>query len=297
MLRPDRHRIFFFKAAGACLLVLAASAPPFNAAQDTPRPGGVLRVRPFSNDIQAEPRSRPGVWVFAIEQLFDGLVGIDGRPRPRSPVWPSTGRSRTTATGRPSSCARGVRFHHGRGPRRPRTSSIPSSVSSGPTSRSPFFEYFITRVVGAREFREGKAAEVSGFRAPAPYVFEIRVDLALQRGPSPPGMSFAKVLPKDLVESQGRTSSSSPSAPALSPSSRGCAAPASTSSGSASSGTPAITAGEALPRYPWRSARISPMDHFRNGEARHLPLPERGPGRVRVPASSGAGLGAGRTWP
>jgi len=203
MFRPDRRRIIFFNAAGACLLVLAASAPAFRAAQDSPRPGGVLRVRPFSNDIQPNLDPASGVWVFATEQLYDGLVGIgpDLTPVPGlADYWKGEPDGRRTAF----FLRKGSRFHNGR---EVTSEDVKFSFERllRPDVNSPFFEYFLTRVAGAREFREGKASEVSGFRAPAPGVFEIQWISPFSAALPLLGLSFAKILPKDLVESQGRS--------------------------------------------------------------------------------------------
>jgi ABC-type transport system substrate-binding protein len=202
MLRPDRYRIFFFQAAGACLLVLAASAPPFNAAQETPRPGGVLRVRPFSNDIKPNLDPASGVWVFATEQLYDGLVSIGPNLTPipgLAEYWKAEDDGRRTVF----YLRKGSRFHNGRVIT---SEDVKYSFERllRPDVASPFFEYFLTRVAGAREFREGKASEVSGFLTPAAEVFEIHWISPFSAALPLLGLSFAKVLPKDLVESQGR---------------------------------------------------------------------------------------------
>lgn len=191
------------RAAGFCLLAaLAAAAFPVPAGQDAPRSGGTLRVRPFSDDIAPNLDPAAGVWVFATEQIFDGLVAIDANLTPvpgLAEYWEvDPAGKRTLFYLRKGSC-----FHNGR---EVTSDDVKFSFERllRPEVGSPFYEFFTARVAGARDFREGRAAEVSGFRTPAPDVFEIQWVSPFVSALPLLGMSFAKVLPKDLVLDQGR---------------------------------------------------------------------------------------------
>lgn len=202
MLRANRLKVFLLRPAGVCLLVLAAAAVPPRVGQDTPRAGGTLRVRPFSNDITPNLDPASGVWVLATEQIFDGLVSIDANLSPApglAEYWQVEDDGRRTVF----FLRKGCRFHNG------------SEITSAdvkfsferllrPEVGSPFFEYFLTRVAGARDFREGRASEVTGFRTPASNVFEIQWTSPFVSALPLLGLSFAKVLPKDLVKDQGK---------------------------------------------------------------------------------------------
>jgi len=202
MLRANRLKVFLLRPAGVCLFVLAAAAIPLRVGQDTPRVGGTLRVRPFSNDIKPNLDPASGVWVFATEQIYDGLVAIDSNLNPvpgLAEYWKPEDDGRRTVF----FLRKGSRFHNGR---EVTSDDVKFSFERllRPDVGSPFFEYFVARVAGARDFREGRASEVSGFRAPSPGVFEIQWTSPFISGLPLLGLSFAKVLPKDLVLDQGK---------------------------------------------------------------------------------------------
>lgn len=198
-----RPKAGFLPSVLLCLLAaVAAVAFPTRAGQDTPRPGGTLRVRPFSDDIKPNLDPASGVWVFATEQIFDGLVAIDADLTPipgLAEYWSVEDEGRRMLF----YLRKGSRFHNGR---EVTSEDVKFSFERllRPEVGSPFYDFFVSRVVGARDFREGKAAEVSGFRTPGPDVFEIQWMSPFISALPILGMSFAKVVPKDLVLDQGR---------------------------------------------------------------------------------------------
>jgi ABC-type transport system substrate-binding protein len=201
MTRDNRTKNFLLRPAVICLLAVAVAFPA-RSGQETPRPGGTLRVRPFSEDIKPNLDPAMGVWAFATEQIFDGLVAIDANLAPvpgLAEYWRVEDEGRRTVF----YLRKGSRFHNGR---EVTSDDVKFSLERllRPEVGSPFIESFAARVAGARDFREGRAAEVAGFRAPAPDVFEIQWLSPFPSALSLLGMSFAKVLPKDLVQNQGR---------------------------------------------------------------------------------------------
>ena len=111
----------------------------------------------------------------------------------------SDGGSRITFKLRP-----GVRFHNGRELTAEDVKySLERLVKNRPGNT--YYQYFTRKVVGAEEYWQGQADEVTGFRVVDPTTFEIlwtrpfgSVGLYLL------GMYYCKILPKDLLESQGR---------------------------------------------------------------------------------------------
>jgi ABC-type transport system substrate-binding protein len=199
-----RPKSSFLRSLSLCLVAsaVAVAAFPIRAGQDTPRPGGTLRVRPFSDDVRPNLDPASGVWIFATEQIFDGLVAIDADLTPvpgLAEYWKVEDEGRRMLF----YLRKGSRFHNGR---EVTSEDVKFSFERllRPEVGSPFYDYFASRVAGARDFREGKATDVSGFRAPAPDVFEIRLVSPFVSALPILGMSFAKVLPKDLVQDQGR---------------------------------------------------------------------------------------------
>lgn len=198
---PGRRRALILWAGFCLLFAWAAGSIPGPAGQDTPRPGGTLRIRPFSEDIRPNLDPAAGVWVFATEQIFDGLVAIDADLNPvpgLAEYWIAEDGGRRTIF----YLRKGSSFHNGRAVT---SDDVKFSFERllRPDVGSPFFEFFASRVAGARDFREGRAAAVSGFRAIAPDVFEIEWNSPFASALPLLGLSFAKVLPKDLVLDQG----------------------------------------------------------------------------------------------
>ncbi len=187
----------------------AASVPPgpaFPSAQQSgvsPRYNGTFRIKgnwlPFNRVFDPALSSH----FFITEQLFDGLVKFDAHYNPMPSLaeyWIiSDGGSRITFKLR-----RGVRFHNGR---ELTAEDVKYSLERLVRDRpgNTYYQYFTRKVSGAEAFWQGLAAEVTGFRVVDPSTFEIlwtrpfgSVGLYLL------GMHYCKVLPKDLLESQGR---------------------------------------------------------------------------------------------
>jgi ABC-type transport system substrate-binding protein len=192
------------------LVMLAAAAvpaipalPPSQEPGKAPRHGGTIRIKgaytPFNQVFDPALPSH----YFITEQLFDGLVKFDSRFNPipaLAEYWMSSnGGARITFYLR-----RGVRFHNGR---ELTADDVKYSlerlirVGAGRSSH----QYFTDKVIGAEEYRLGKATGVTGFRVVDPLTFEIDWKRPYVAGLYLLGMYYCKILPKDLLESQGRS--------------------------------------------------------------------------------------------
>jgi ABC-type transport system substrate-binding protein len=191
-------------AAGVVLAAVVLTAWPAGplSSEDTPRYGGVLRVR--EDGVSPQPNLDPAVhsWTFATEQLFEGLVRLNAKldiVPALAEYWIISEDGRKTTF----ILKRGVKFHNDR-----EMNSLDVKFSLERLLRrdtqSPYAQLFISKVAGAQEFWDGKAEEVSGFRAPEKFVFEIQWKNPYVSALYLLSMSFCKILPRDLLLDQGR---------------------------------------------------------------------------------------------
>ncbi|MGD0782208.1 MAG: ABC transporter substrate-binding protein, partial [Candidatus Aminicenantales bacterium] len=191
-------------AVSAVLASVVLAAWPARPApsEDAPKYGGVLRVR--EDGVPLQPNLDPAVrsWTFATEQLYEGLVRLSAKldivPALAEYWIISEDGRRTTFI-----LKRGVLFHHGR---EMDSQDVKFSLERllRRDTQSPYAPLFMNKVVGAREFWDGKADEVSGFRATEKFVFEIQWKNPYVSALYLLSMSFCKILPRDLLLDQGR---------------------------------------------------------------------------------------------
>ena len=191
---------FLLLAASLSMVVLPGGPVPVS--QESPKYGGTLHVRVLADNPQPNLDPAAGTWVMATEQIFEGLVRLDANLDPTPALaeyWRPEDEGRTTVF----YLRKGVRFHDGR---ELTSRDVKFSLERllRPETRSPFADDLASKVVGAREFRSGKAAEVAGFATPDKYVFVVR-------GLSPNvsllyllSRSYCKILPQELADGQGR---------------------------------------------------------------------------------------------
>jgi ABC-type transport system substrate-binding protein len=180
--------------------LLAGTADP-SSPEDIPKYGGTLRVR--EDGVSFQPNLDPAVhsWTFATEQLYEGLVRLNAKldiVPALAEYWIISEDGRKTTF----ILKRGVKFHHGR-----ELNALDVKFSLERLLRretqSPYAQLFIRKVVGAQEFWDGKAEEVSGFRTPETFVFEIQWKNPYVSALYLLSMSFCKILPRDLLLDQG----------------------------------------------------------------------------------------------
>lgn len=205
--------IYSFRRLAAGIVLgaafLAAAPSSVRSPEDVPKMGGMIRVRDFS--VLLKPNLDPAVdsWIFVTQQIFEGLVRLDNKldlvPALAEYWIVSEDGLKTTFI-----LKRGVRFHHGR---ELDAQDVKFSFERllRPETRSPYAALFAPKVVGAAEFREGKADGVSGFKTPEKFVFEVSWKSPYVSAMYLLGMSFCKVLPRDLVTAQGRDFFAKPS--------------------------------------------------------------------------------------
>ncbi len=199
-----RQRITAVSALGLFALAAWAASPVPPAGQttgETPRYNGTLRIRsyglPFNQIFDPAASSH----YFVSEQLYEGLVKFDAHFNPMPALaeyW------KVSADGRRLTffLRKGVRFHNGRDLTAEDVKySLERLVRNRPGNT--YYQYFTRQVVGAEEYWQGKATEVSGFRVVDPSTFEIVWTRPYVSGLYLLGMYYCKVLPKDLLESQG----------------------------------------------------------------------------------------------
>jgi ABC-type transport system substrate-binding protein len=194
------------------LVALAAGAVPPSQPGGThapkpradPRHGGVFRIKgytvPFNHVFDPAARSSH---YFITEQLFDGLVRFDNHLNP-TPALAEYWQISDDSTRITFHLRQGVRFHNGRELTADDVKySLERLVRDRPGNTT--YPYFAGKVVGLEEYRKGTAADVAGFRVVDPGTFEIRWVRPYVSGLYLLGMYYCKILPKDLLESQGRS--------------------------------------------------------------------------------------------
>ena len=170
---------------------------------EEPRPGGTLRVgSPDTEEFRATFDPSAGAPAFLLEQVFDGLVKLDsnlGIVTALAEYWVISEDGKTYTF----YLRQGIKFHHGReleaGDVKFSLERLIRGDSPGPHAR-----HFLGKVLGAQEFHDGRADGVAGIRARDRSTLEIEwlkpevTTLYLL------SMPFCKILPRELVLSQGR---------------------------------------------------------------------------------------------
>jgi ABC-type transport system substrate-binding protein len=170
--------------------------------EEKPQAGGTLVIKAYQTPFNPvfDPAASASHY-FVIEQLFDGLVKFDnnfGIIPALAEYWTiSDDGKRITFYLR-----KGVRFHHGREMTAEDVKfSLERLIQNRPGNTC--YQYFTGKVAGSEDFRQGKAAEVSGFRVLDRYTFEIQWMRPSVSGLYLLGMYYCKILPKDLLLAQG----------------------------------------------------------------------------------------------
>jgi len=191
-------------AAGilAAAALFGAALVPGGRIQDaTPQTGGTLRVRGLAESGRPDLDPASGRWVFVTEQIYEGLVWLDEKlqPSPRlAQYWTISKDGRTYVFYlRP-----GVKFHNGDALTSEDVKFSLERLLRRETN-SPVRDYFLARIAGAREFAEGKAGGVAGFRCPDAATFEIQYLNPEVSSLTLLSLSFCKILPRKAVLAAG----------------------------------------------------------------------------------------------
>jgi oligopeptide transport system substrate-binding protein len=194
--------------AVAVCLVWMLPAPA--RAQGRPALAGVATYRrPLGNDpATLDPARISDVYSRSVaQQIFDGLVQFDQTltVTPGLAQFWKASRDGLTWT---FTLREGVRFHHGR---EVAADDVVFSFTRvlDPRMKSSAADAFAV-IKGAREFREGRAASVSGLVALDPRTVQITLSAAFAPFVSVLAMGHAKILPRDVVEQRGEAFGTQP---------------------------------------------------------------------------------------
>lgn len=166
-----------------------------------PKPGGILRVKAYGSEFNRNMDPLEPAHYFVLEQIYEGLVRFDHEMNvvpALAEYWVVSEEGRRITF----FLRRDVRFHHGG----EFTSedvrfSLERLIRSAAVDRSHW--YFLHKVEGAAEFREGRTDHVSGFLTPDPHTFEIIWKRPYVSGLYLLAMYTSKILPRDHVLAQG----------------------------------------------------------------------------------------------
>jgi len=199
----QRSRIAFLLVFTMALIAAPSPSGSPRGQVERIRPGGTLRVRTFTlNPFRPELDPAAGAHVFILNQIYDGLVKLDKNLGPVGDLadyWMISDDGRTYTF----FLRKGVKFHHGRELDAEDVKFSLERLVHG-ENKGSYYQFLATKVVGAQEYREGKASEVAGFKVLDKYTFEILWKNPYVSSLSLLSMDFCKILPRELVQSQGR---------------------------------------------------------------------------------------------
>lgn len=169
-----------------------------------PRSGGTLRIRTFSPVLvpSLDPlAANSDASLIIDDQIFEGLV----RFNPNLQIVPELADYWVISpegTRYTFYLKKGIRFHHGESFR---AQDVKESLERviRPEAMA-FSQYFLEKVVGAKEFYEGRTKEVEGFVVRDDYTFEIQLIQPYLPLLSVLAAPFCKIMPADLLASQGK---------------------------------------------------------------------------------------------
>ncbi len=164
--------------------------------------GGVFRIKSFADEfrMQLDP-AQPESFIFISEQLFDGLVRLDKNLKiipSLADYWmiSSDGKTYTFIL------KKGVLFHN---EEELTAADVKFSIERllDKEVNSPYYQFFLPRIVGAQDYREGNSEEVSGIKLLNRYTLEINWTRPYVSALYLLSMHFCKVLPRESVLRQG----------------------------------------------------------------------------------------------
>jgi oligopeptide transport system substrate-binding protein len=165
---------------------------------EIPMRGGIYR-RPLEfNPKTLDPLLATDIYsVTVIQQLFDGLVQFDKDLN----IIPAIAKSwKVSSDGLTYTfyLRQGVKFHNGR---EVTADDFVYSISRiiDPKTKSPAAN-LLSRIIGFREFQDGKISQVKGLNAIDKYLFEIKLSEPYSPFLSILGINKFKVLPREEVE-------------------------------------------------------------------------------------------------
>lgn len=168
-----------------------------------PNYGGIFRLKSFTDVYRTEldPAS-PDSFIFLSEQIYDGLVKLDKNLHIQPALaeyWEISSDKKIYTF----YLRKGVKFHHG-------TELVADDVKYSlerlldKETNSPYYQFFVNRVEGATDFREGRSGEVKGFRVVNDLTFEMHLTKPFVSALYLMSMNFCKILPREKATEEGR---------------------------------------------------------------------------------------------
>jgi ABC-type transport system substrate-binding protein len=170
--------------------------------KERPVQGGVFRIKSLADSfrVQLDP-AQPDSFIFLSQQIYDGLVELDKNLKV-IPVLADYWVISSDGTKYTFVLKKGVRFHHGA---ELTAEDVKFSLERllDKHADSPYAHYFLPRVKGAAEFREGIVQDVSGIRVVDKYTLEIQWIKPYVPALYVLSMPFCKILPHERILRQG----------------------------------------------------------------------------------------------
>ena len=184
------------------LILFTAASAYRKTPAPPPKYGGTFRMKAFASGFhpQLDPVS-PSSYIFISEQIYDGLVRLDKNLNPM-PSLAEYWSISSDGTKYKFYLKKGVKFHHGEELTAADVKFTLERILDKST-KSPYYLFFVTRVSGAKDFREGKATTVEGYKVLDKYIFEITWTKPYYSSLYLLSMPFCKILPRDKLHSEG----------------------------------------------------------------------------------------------
>jgi ABC-type transport system substrate-binding protein len=168
-----------------------------------PNYGGIFRLKSFTDVYRTEldPAS-PDSFIFLSEQIYDGLVRLDKNLHVEPALaeyWEISSDKKIYTF----FLRRGVKFHHGKELTADDVKFSLERILSKDTN-SPYYQFFVNRVVGASDFREGRATQVEGYRVADDYTFEMHLTKPFVSALYLMSVHFCKIIPRDKATEEGK---------------------------------------------------------------------------------------------
>jgi oligopeptide transport system substrate-binding protein len=180
---------------------LASAGEQASGRAVTECPGGVYRRPLATNPVTLDPARINDIYGRTVaNQLFDGLVQYDGALAVR-PSIAETWTASHDGLVWTFTLKKGVKFHNGR---EVIADDFVYSFTRiiDPRTKSAGASLFM-KIKGGREFAEGRATRVEGLRALNRYALQISLEESQTPFVSSLAVGFAKVVPRESVESLG----------------------------------------------------------------------------------------------
>ncbi len=182
---------------------------PLRTQDRDPGAAGTVYRRPLGHDPKTlDPARVSDIYSLSVsQQIFDGLVQYDSALT-IVPALAEFWRASRDGAVWTFNLRHGVKFHHGR---EVNADDVVYSFARilDPKTRSGAAELFLN-IKGAREFREGRAKSVSGLVALDRRTVQVTLDDHVAPFVAIAAVGHAKIVPRDLVESQGEAFGAQP---------------------------------------------------------------------------------------